>query len=54
MKDNRIYGAYGFDVNEEIFYVIHAKAVICATGGAAGLTVQTIRAFQDIKCGTAV
>ena len=37
VKDNRIYGAYGFDVNEEIFYVIHAKAVICATGGAAGL-----------------
>lgn len=37
VKDNRIYGAYGFDVNEEVFYVIHAKAVICATGGAAGL-----------------
>ena len=33
----RICGAYGFDVNEEIFYDISAKAVICATGGAAGL-----------------
>lgn len=34
---NQIYGAYGFDVNEEICYVIKARAVICATGGAAGL-----------------
>lgn len=30
-------GAYGFNVNEEVFYDIDAKAVICATGGAAGL-----------------
>lgn len=30
-------GAYGFDVNEEVFYDIDAKAVICTTGGAAGL-----------------
>lgn len=33
----RVTGAYGFDVNQEIFYDIDAKAVICATGGAAGL-----------------
>ena len=37
VENNQIYGAYGFDVNEEIFYSISAKAVICATGGAAGL-----------------
>lgn len=37
VDNNQIYGAYGFDVNEEICYVIKAKAVICATGGAAGL-----------------
>lgn len=37
VENNRICGAYGFDVNEEIFYHIQAKAVICATGGAAGL-----------------
>lgn len=36
-EEKRIRGAYGFDVNEEIFYDITAKAVICATGGAAGL-----------------
>lgn len=37
VEDDRIKGAYGFDVNGEIFYVIKAKSVICATGGAAGL-----------------
>ncbi len=37
VENNHIRGAYGFDVNEEIFYAISAKAVICATGGAAGL-----------------
>ena len=37
VKDNKINGAFGFGIEEEIFYVIHAKAVICATGGAAGL-----------------
>lgn len=37
VKNNQICGAYGFDVNEKIFYHIQAKAVICATGGAAGL-----------------
>lgn len=37
VEDNQIKGAFGFDVNEEIFYEIEAKAVICATGGAAGL-----------------
>ena len=30
-------GAYGFSVNEEVFYDISAKAVLCASGGAAGL-----------------
>lgn len=32
-----IVGAYGFHVDEEIFYDIQAKAVLCACGGAAGL-----------------
>lgn len=36
-EEKQIQGAYGFDVNEEIFYDISAGAVICATGGAAGL-----------------
>ncbi len=33
----RVVGAAGFSVNEETAYFLHAKAVICATGGAAGL-----------------
>lgn len=37
VKDNQIYGVLAIDVDENIFYVIHAKKVICATGGAAGL-----------------
>ena len=37
VKDNRIYGAYGFDVNEEVCYILEARAVLIATGGAAGL-----------------
>ena len=33
----RVTGAFGFSVNEKIFYHIRAKAVLVATGGAAGL-----------------
>ncbi|SOC05986.1 adenylyl-sulfate reductase subunit alpha [Pseudobutyrivibrio ruminis] len=37
VENNRIYGAVGFDVNEDKAYVFFAKAVLVATGGAAGL-----------------
>ena len=37
VKDNEVIGAYGFHIEENIFYVIYAKAVICTTGGASGL-----------------
>ena len=37
MKKDQIIGAYGFSLEGDKFYVISAKAVICATGGAAGL-----------------
>ncbi|WP_167957441.1 adenylyl-sulfate reductase subunit alpha [Anaerosporobacter faecicola] len=37
VKDNQIYGALAIDMKENVLYVIHAKKVICATGGAAGL-----------------
>ena len=36
-ENGKITGAVGFSVNEEIFYDIDAEAVLCATGGAAGL-----------------
>lgn len=35
--DDQVRGAFGFSVRENKFYVIQAKAVICATGGAAGI-----------------
>lgn len=37
VKENKIYGAFAIDVNENILYFIEAEKVICATGGAAGL-----------------
>lgn len=37
VKENKIFGAFGIGVNDNILYEIKAKTVICATGGAAGL-----------------
>ena len=37
VHDNRIDGAFGFGIENGTFYAIEAKAVIIATGGAAGL-----------------
>ncbi|WP_073591095.1 adenylyl-sulfate reductase subunit alpha [Anaerocolumna xylanovorans] len=37
VKDGRIQGAYAIGVDEPVLYVISAKAILCATGGAAGL-----------------
>ena len=37
VKDNKINGAFGFGIESGIFYTSEAKAVIIATGGAAGL-----------------
>ena len=36
-ENGNVYGAVGFSIMEETAYVIHAKAVLIATGGAAGL-----------------
>ena len=36
-QDGRVCGAVGFSVNTETAYVIAARGVLCATGGAAGL-----------------
>lgn len=33
VKDNRIFGAYGFDINNGTRYLIHADSVILAAGG---------------------
>lgn len=37
LRDGKVIGAYGFSLDRPVFYVISAKAVICTTGGAAGL-----------------
>lgn len=37
IENGHIKGAFGFDIRQRKFYAISAKAVICATGGAAGL-----------------
>lgn len=37
VHEGEIIGAYGLSIDEKILYVINAKAVICTTGGAAGL-----------------
>lgn len=37
IKQGRIQGAYAIAVDEPVLYVISAKAVLCATGGASGL-----------------
>ena len=36
-ENGSVYGAVGFSIMEETAYVIHAKAVMIATGGAAGI-----------------
>lgn len=37
IKDAVVIGAYGFNIEKNIFYAIYSKAVICTTGGASGL-----------------
>lgn len=37
VENNEILGAVGFDVDEKTAYVINAKSVLVATGGASGL-----------------
>lgn len=37
VSDNRIKGAFGIGIENDTFYIIEAKAVMIATGGAAGL-----------------
>lgn len=37
LKSGKVIGAYGISVEEELFYILYAKAVICSTGGAAGI-----------------
>ena len=49
VKDNRIYGAFGFSIDDGTAYEIRAKKVLCATGGAAGLYKPNNPAFSRHK-----
>lgn len=49
VKDNKINGAFGFGIESGIFYTIEAKAVIIATGGAAGLYKPNNHGFSRHK-----
>ena len=51
VEGNRIKGAYGIGIENDTFYIIEAKAVIIATGGAAGLYKPNNPDFHVIKCG---
>ncbi len=37
VKDGRVAGVFAFSAREKTFYIISSKAVICASGGAAGI-----------------
>lgn len=37
ISDQRVHGAYGFGIKDGVFYEFRAKAVLVATGGAAGI-----------------
>ncbi len=37
VENNKIKGAFGFGIENDTFYVLEAKAVLIATGGASGL-----------------
>ncbi|MDQ0925648.1 succinate dehydrogenase / fumarate reductase flavoprotein subunit [Pseudarthrobacter sp. W1I19] len=41
VNDNRVFGAYGFDINDGTRYLIHADAVILAAGGHNRIWRQT-------------
>lgn len=37
VNKNKVYGAFGFGIRDGKFYVIQAKAILVATGGASGI-----------------
>ena len=49
VHDNRIDGAFGFGIENDTFYAIEARAVIVATGGAAGLYLPNNPGFSRHK-----
>jgi adenylylsulfate reductase subunit A len=49
VQEGKIVGAYGFSIDTPVLYVISAKAVVCTTGGAAGLYKSNNPGFSKHK-----
>lgn len=49
VRDNQVAGAYGIGIENDTFYVIEARAVLIATGGAAGLYKPNNSGFSQHK-----
>jgi adenylylsulfate reductase subunit A len=49
VQEGKIVGAYGFSLDTAVLYVISAKAVVCTTGGAAGLYKSNNPGFSKHK-----
>lgn len=49
LDGRKVIGAFGFSVEENVYYAIYARAVICATGGAAGLYRPNNQGFSRHK-----
>lgn len=52
-EQDKVTGAYGFDVNEKIAYIFFCKKQFYVRPAERqDFTARTIRDFQDIRCGT--
>jgi adenylylsulfate reductase subunit A len=49
VQEGKVVGAYGFSLDAPVLYVISAKAVVCTTGGAAGLYKSNNPGFSKHK-----
>lgn len=51
-EQDKVTGAYGFDVNEKIAYIFFCKSsFMCDRRSRQDFTARTIRDFQDTRCG---
>lgn len=50
-EQDKVTGAYGFDVNEKIAYIFLQKQFYVRPAERQDFTARTIRDFQDTRCG---
>ena len=51
VQNGRVYGAYGFGLKDESFYVLKARKTIVATEEPRGFTGRTTRGWPGTRCG---